>query len=190
MKPVRITITSGNEVTHAGHDRWHVAKTVLISQVDAALHRGVLRFASTLSEAGAMKDELLDFRRKLSDAGRATSRRALRRKDPERVAEIIRGIGVREKPPMTEIESLVAGFKSDVALAVGQHRRIVGAGNVGNFCKSIDFHRQRYGAKLEGLRHQGFDGAEIDAAAAQIARLANDAIDKAQRSGVVEFHRR
>jgi hypothetical protein len=93
-------------------------------------------------------------------------------------------------PPMTEIESLVAGFKSDVALAVGQHRRIVGAGNVGNFCKSIDFHRQRYGAKLEGLRHQGFDGAEIDAAAAQIARLANDAIDKAQRSGVVEFHRR
>jgi hypothetical protein len=72
MKPVRITITSGNEVTHAGHDRWHVAKTVLISQVDAALHRGVLRFASTLSEAGAMKDELLDFRRKLSDAGRAT----------------------------------------------------------------------------------------------------------------------
>jgi hypothetical protein len=100
------------------------------------------------------------------------------------------GIGVREKPPMKEIESLVAGFKSDVALAVGQHRRIVGAGNVGNFCKSIDFHRQRYGAKLEGLRHQGFDGAEIDAAAAQIARLANDAIDKAQRSGVVEFHRR
>ena len=91
---------------------------------------------------------------------------------------------------MTEIESLVAGFKSDVALAVGQHRRIVGAGNVGNFCKSIDFHRQRYGAKLEGLRHQGFDGAEIDAAAAQIAVLANDAIDKAQRSGVVEFHRR
>jgi hypothetical protein len=109
---------------------------------------------------------------------------------PERVAEIIRGIGVREKPPMTEIKSLVAGFKSDVALAVGQHRRIVGAGNVGNFCKSIDFHRQRYGAKLEGLRHQGFDGAEIDAAAAQIAQLANDTIDKAQRSGVVEFHRR
>jgi hypothetical protein len=72
MRPVRITITSGNEVTHAGRDRWHVAKTVLISQVDAALHRGVLRFASTLSEAGAMKDELLDFRRKLSDAGRAT----------------------------------------------------------------------------------------------------------------------
>ena len=188
MKPVRITITSGNEVTHAGHDRWHVAKTVLISR--RALHRGVLRFASTLSEAGAMKDELLDFRRKLSDAGRATSRRAWRRKDPERVAEIIRGIGVREKPPMTEIESLVAGFKSDVALAVGQHRRIVGAGNVGNFCKSIDFHRQRYGAKLEGLRHQGFDGAEIDAAAAQIAQLANDAIDKAQRGGVVEFHGR
>ena len=88
---------------------------------------------------------------------------------------------------MTEIESLVAGFKSDVALAVGQHRRIVGAGNVGNFCKSIDFHRQRYGAKLEGLRHQGFDGAEIDAAAAQIAQLANDAIDRRSAAALLNF---
>ena len=70
------------------------------------------------------------------------------------------------------------------------HAAAQGAGNVGNFCKSIDFHGNEYGAKLEGLRHQGFDGAEIDAAAAQIAQLANDAIDKAQRGGVVEFHRR
>jgi hypothetical protein len=140
----------------------------------------------------SQREEIDELARQIGEERGAivAARRAWRRKDPERVAEIIRGIGVREKPPMTEIESLVAGFKSDVALAVGRHRRIVGAGNVGNFCKSIDFHRQRYGAKLEGLRHQGFDGAEIDAAAAQIARLANAAIDKAQRSGVVEFHRR
>ena len=140
----------------------------------------------------SQREEIDELARQIGEEHEAivAARRAWRRKDPERVAEIIRGIGVREKPPMTEIESLVAGFKSDVALAVGRHRRIVGAGNVGNFCKSIDFHRQRYGAKLEGLRHQGFDGAEIDAAAAQIARLANAAIDKAQRSGVVEFHRR
>ena len=45
---------------------------VLISTVDALLHRGVLRFAAALSEAGAMREELKDFRRKLSDAGRAT----------------------------------------------------------------------------------------------------------------------
>jgi hypothetical protein len=33
---------------------------------------GTLRFAAELTEAGAMRDELADFRRKLSDAGRAT----------------------------------------------------------------------------------------------------------------------
>ena len=56
---------------------------------------------------------------------------------------------------MTEIESLVAVFKSDVALAVGQHRRIVGAGNVGNFCKSIDFHRQRIWREARRLASSG-----------------------------------
>jgi hypothetical protein len=72
MKPKRVSITAGSEVTAVGGDRWHVAKTVLISTVDAMLHRGVLRFAAALAEAPTMRDELLDFRRKLSDAGRAT----------------------------------------------------------------------------------------------------------------------
>jgi hypothetical protein len=72
LRPVRITITAGGEVSYAGPDRIHVAKTILISTVDAMLHTGTLRFAATLNEAAAMKDELLDFRRKLSDAGRAT----------------------------------------------------------------------------------------------------------------------
>jgi hypothetical protein len=72
LRPKRVSITAGSEVTLAGRDRWHVAKMALISIVDALLHRGVLRFASALSEADAMRDELKDFRRKLSDAGRAT----------------------------------------------------------------------------------------------------------------------
>jgi hypothetical protein len=67
-----VTITTGSDVASAGRDRWHVSKTHLISVVDAMLHVGTLRFAAALSEAGAMKDELRDFRRKLSDAGRAT----------------------------------------------------------------------------------------------------------------------
>jgi hypothetical protein len=72
LRPKRVSITAGSEVTWAGSDRWHVAKTILISTVDAMLHTGTLRFAAALSEAGAMKNELQDFRRKLSDAGRAT----------------------------------------------------------------------------------------------------------------------
>ena len=73
MRPKRVTITAGNDPT-GGHgiDRYHVPKTVLISNVDAMLHTGTLRFAAALSETDAMKDELQNFRRKLSEAGRAT----------------------------------------------------------------------------------------------------------------------
>jgi hypothetical protein len=73
--PVRVSITGGSEVTGVGtweRPHWHVAKTVLISTVDAMLHTGVLRFAAALSEAPAMRAELLDFRRSLSAAGRAS----------------------------------------------------------------------------------------------------------------------
>jgi hypothetical protein len=71
LKPIRVMITAGNEVT-CPKRVWHVAKTVLISTVDAMLHSGVLRFAAALTEAGAMREELLDFRRHLGAAGRAT----------------------------------------------------------------------------------------------------------------------
>jgi hypothetical protein len=67
----RVMITAGSEVTW-NKGSWNVSKTHLVSCVDAALHTNTLRFAAALTEAGAMKDELKDFRRKLSDAGRAT----------------------------------------------------------------------------------------------------------------------
>jgi len=44
----------------------------LISTVDARLNTGELRFAAALRDAPSLRDELLDFRRHLSDAGRAT----------------------------------------------------------------------------------------------------------------------
>jgi hypothetical protein len=49
-----------------------VSKQILISTLDARLHTGELRFASELTEAGAMQEELKDFRRKVSVAGRYT----------------------------------------------------------------------------------------------------------------------
>lgn len=70
LTPKRITITSGHDVTPAGEDRWHVPKLLLISNLDSMLHRGVLRIAPALTDAGTLKDELKDFRRKVSDAGR------------------------------------------------------------------------------------------------------------------------
>jgi hypothetical protein len=73
MRPKRVTITAGTEAT-SGHglNRYHVAKTILISQLDAALHIGRLRIASALADAAAMAEELKDFRRKVSDAGRSS----------------------------------------------------------------------------------------------------------------------
>jgi hypothetical protein len=71
LYPNRITITAGNEATRQGGNRWHVAKGILISGVDARLHTGELRIAEALSDAGALQEELKDFQRKVSDAGRA-----------------------------------------------------------------------------------------------------------------------
>jgi hypothetical protein len=99
LKPIiRVTITAGNETKWAGLDRWHVAKTILISNVDAMLHTGTLRFASALSEAGAMKDELQDFRRKLSDAGRATYAARTGRHD-DLVLAVAIGVWWASRPP-------------------------------------------------------------------------------------------
>jgi hypothetical protein len=70
LKPTRVSITAGTDQTRHGLRGWHVAKQILISTLDARLHTGELRFAAELLEAGAMQEELKDFRRKVSAAGR------------------------------------------------------------------------------------------------------------------------
>jgi hypothetical protein len=72
LRAVRVSITGGTETTKLEYRRWSVAKSLLISGVDAALHAGELRFAAELGEAHALASELKDFRRILTAAGRAT----------------------------------------------------------------------------------------------------------------------
>jgi hypothetical protein len=73
LRAVRVSITAGTEVTKQDQRRWSVAKSILISGgVDARLHSGELRFAAELGEAHALAEELKDFRRHLTAAGRAT----------------------------------------------------------------------------------------------------------------------
>lgn len=72
MHPTQVTITAGNEQTRVDHYRYHVPKGVLISTLDARLALGELRFAATMNEAGALADELKDFQRKVSSAGRTS----------------------------------------------------------------------------------------------------------------------
>jgi hypothetical protein len=73
LKPVRVSITAGTDATRVEHSRrWNVAKSLLTSGVDARLHTGELRFAAELTEAHALAEELKNFRRYLTAAGRAT----------------------------------------------------------------------------------------------------------------------
>jgi hypothetical protein len=72
LTPFRITITSGNEATQHGGLTWHVPKPVLISSLEARMHTGEFGIAEQLKEAGALVDELKDFHRKVSEAGRAS----------------------------------------------------------------------------------------------------------------------
>lgn len=70
MLPTKVTITAGAEQTRVDERRWNVAKGILISNLDARLHLGELRIAAALTEAGPLADELKDFQRKVSAAGR------------------------------------------------------------------------------------------------------------------------
>jgi len=73
MRPQRVTITAGTEETSAsGFNRWHVAKQILISRLDAVLHTGDLRIAKELRESGPLAEELKNFQRSVSAAGRAS----------------------------------------------------------------------------------------------------------------------
>lgn len=72
MLPIKVQITSGNEVSHLGTRRWGVPKALLVSTLDARLHAGELRFAAELSDSAALAEELKDFRRHVTAAGRAT----------------------------------------------------------------------------------------------------------------------
>jgi hypothetical protein len=72
LRPQNILITAGNEVSQHRGDTFHVPKQLLISAMEARLHTGELKIAAALADAPALRDELKDFARKVSDAGRVT----------------------------------------------------------------------------------------------------------------------
>ena len=69
-EPLRITISAGLEATPLGLNHWSVPKGVLVSLLDASLHAGTLRFADALQESDALREELKDFTRHVTQAGR------------------------------------------------------------------------------------------------------------------------
>jgi hypothetical protein len=68
----RVTITAGAEVTQHAGNCWHVPKFVLISTLESRMHTQELKVAPRLVEAGPLREEMLDFERNVSEAGRQT----------------------------------------------------------------------------------------------------------------------
>jgi hypothetical protein len=72
LRPVKVTITAGNEVGQNGFNRYSVPKQTLVSRLDAAMHCEELFFSVDLHESPALEEELKDFSRHVSDAGRSS----------------------------------------------------------------------------------------------------------------------
>jgi hypothetical protein len=72
LRPHGVLITAGHEVTRNGGSIYHVPKQILISQLEARLHSGELKIAADIADAGALAEELKDFARSVSAAGRVT----------------------------------------------------------------------------------------------------------------------
>jgi hypothetical protein len=68
----RIVITAGLDSTCIGGDTHHVGKAPLISRLEAAMHTRELHVASALKESDTLRDELRDFERRTTEAGRTT----------------------------------------------------------------------------------------------------------------------
>ena len=66
LRPQMVLITAGNEVTRNGGNTYHVPKGFLVSGLEFRMHSGELKIAP------ALKDELRDFGRKVSESGRVT----------------------------------------------------------------------------------------------------------------------
>jgi hypothetical protein len=72
LMPIKVNITSGSDATRISERRWNVSKTVLISALDARLNTGELRVAKRLTDAGALAEEMRDFRRIVTASAHAT----------------------------------------------------------------------------------------------------------------------
>jgi hypothetical protein len=69
LDPIGVTITSGDGESRAAHNDYRVAKSLLVSRLQAALHEGSLKIAKELPDARALGLELQDFKATISESG-------------------------------------------------------------------------------------------------------------------------
>lgn len=73
LRPIGVTITAGQAQGRdpESYDDWRVAKLLLVSRLQAAMHEKILFVPATLSDAKALVQELQDFRATINDTGYA-----------------------------------------------------------------------------------------------------------------------
>lgn len=73
LHPIGVTITAGNAETRDPdeYQDWRVAKLLLVSRLQSAMHEGILRVSPHLKEGAVLKSELQDFRATFSETGYA-----------------------------------------------------------------------------------------------------------------------
>ena len=69
---VRVLIGAGFEPVRHSHNRWAVPKSDLITPLDALIATDSLHVAPALAEAEALREELKDFKRTVSETGRSS----------------------------------------------------------------------------------------------------------------------
>lgn len=105
LRPIRLQITAGSEQTQEGNI-FRVAKTILISKLEAAMHSKELHVAAELSEAESLRDELRDFQRHVTASG-ANTWSARTGKHDDIVLAVSYGIWWATSGPRTRVEEFL-----------------------------------------------------------------------------------
>jgi hypothetical protein len=71
LSPTKILITGGNTAQRQPNKVWHVPKVLLISALKAKMDQSEFKIAPDANDAQTLANELKDFRRKVSEPGRA-----------------------------------------------------------------------------------------------------------------------
>lgn len=69
LSPIGCTITGGDSWSRVQGDDYRVAKLLLVSRLQAALHAGELRIAKDLPDASILALEMADFRAQIGETG-------------------------------------------------------------------------------------------------------------------------
>jgi len=72
LDPIAVTITGGHTASRVDRRTWHVPKRDLISVVQLLLQSGRLRFAARIPEAAILRQELRNFRVRITAAANET----------------------------------------------------------------------------------------------------------------------